>query len=80
MDAGQQVEVMTQLFDAGLDLLAIYHSHPSGGPMPSEADLRQHNYPEAFCLVAALADGKWSLRAFRLQSAGWAEEPVSLRE
>src|SRR5438876_9285072 len=32
---------------AGLDLVAIYHSHPTSAPVPSQRDLAENAYPGA---------------------------------
>ena len=48
----------------GLELLAIYHSHPSSPPIPSQQDLAQNTYGEGIPWVI-LGEGKilaWSLR------------------
>ena len=48
----------------GLELLAIYHSHPSSPPTPSPQDLAQNTYGDAIPWII-LGKGKvlaWSLR------------------
>ncbi|MCU0506913.1 MAG: M67 family metallopeptidase [Anaerolineae bacterium] len=58
---------MIEWEDEGLELLAIYHSHPHGPPAPSETDIAQATYPDAVYVIVSLADRSHpQLRAFRL--------------
>lgn len=54
MDPRQQVETLLAIEDAGLELLAIFHSHPQGSAEPSSMDMARANYPEALQLIIAL--------------------------
>ena len=52
--------------EAGLELVAIYHSHPRGPAFPSETDVERAAYPDAFYLICDLADPAHpTLHAFR---------------
>jgi len=52
--------------EAGLELVAIYHSHPHGPAFPSETDVERAAYPDAFYLICDLADPiRPALHAFR---------------
>lgn len=52
--------------EAGLELVAIYHSHPHGPATPSEIDVERAAYPDAFYLICDLADpDRPVLRVFR---------------
>ena len=42
--------------EAGLELVAIYHSHPRGPAFPSETDVKAAAYPDAVYLICSLAD------------------------
>jgi proteasome lid subunit RPN8/RPN11 len=58
---------MVEWEDAGLELLAIYHSHPQGPEGPSETDVAQATYPNAAYIIVSLAErGRPVVRAFRL--------------
>ena len=41
---------------AGHELIAIYHSHPHGDPIPSATDLAEASWPEAAYLIVGLRD------------------------
>lgn len=47
---------MIDFEDAGLDLAAIYHSHPAGPETPSPTDIARAAYPGAVHLICSLAD------------------------
>lgn len=59
--------------EAGLELVAIYHSHPQGPAFPSETDLqRAAYYPDAIYLICSLADREHPvLQAFRYSDRGF---------
>ncbi len=53
--------------DAGLELVAIYHSHPAGPEVPSEADIARAAYPDAVYLIVSLVEPTHPvLRGFRI--------------
>jgi proteasome lid subunit RPN8/RPN11 len=49
-----------------LELVGVYHSHPSGHPIPSERDIREAYYPEAAQLIVGLAGAEPKLAAWRI--------------
>ncbi len=58
---------MIDFEDAGLELLAIYHSHPRGPATPSETDVARAFYPEAIYLICDFAGPDLPvLRGFRI--------------
>ena len=40
----------------GLDMLAVYHSHPTSHAVPSRTDLERHRMEEVMCMIVSLAD------------------------
>lgn len=67
MDARQQVLAMLDLEARGLELAAIYHSHPHGPPRPSATDVAEAYYPEAmYMILSSGREGAWEARAFRI--------------
>jgi proteasome lid subunit RPN8/RPN11 len=61
----------------GLELLAIYHSHPNGPDHPSETDVAEAYYPDTIALIWSARGGVWSGKAFLLQSGQ--AHPVAVR-
>jgi proteasome lid subunit RPN8/RPN11 len=56
-----------------LDLVGIYHSHPSGPEMPSVTDVAEAYYPEAIYLIWSGANGEWTCRGFTIKAGIVAE-------
>jgi proteasome lid subunit RPN8/RPN11 len=65
MHPEEQLLGLIQLEENGLDLLAIYHSHPHGTANPSPTDLDSHLYPEAAAVILAW-EGIWIIKAFEI--------------
>jgi proteasome lid subunit RPN8/RPN11 len=61
---------------AGLDLAAIFHSHPNGPAEPSATDVAQAYYPEAAYLILSPAAAGWQGRAFTIADGRVTEMPV----
>jgi proteasome lid subunit RPN8/RPN11 len=84
MDPPTQLEIMLSLERRGLDLVAIYHSHPPGsmtGPSPS--DIAQATYPGVVYLIIVPApDGEdITMRGFLLErGSAPIEVPITVAE
>lgn len=54
----------------GLELLAVYHSHPAAPPVPSRTDLERNVYgPEVIDLIIGLEGPEPVVRGWRLSGA-----------
>ncbi len=59
--------IIMDIEEQGHEIWGIYHSHPASPAYPSETDLKQSYYPDAYYLIASFADVKKPvLRAFRI--------------
>ena len=80
MEPLQQIKALLAIEAEGLELLAIYHSHPDGPARPSATDVANAYYPDAVQLIISLADRRQpSLRAFTIidgavAEVGWEED------
>jgi len=79
LEPEQQYRIFKDIEDRGLELVAIYHSHPSSPPTPSDKDIKQAYYPEASYLVVSLTDPlEPQVRAFRITEDGAVEEDMAV--
>lgn len=74
MDPRAQLAAFQAIEAAGLELLAIFHSHPRGPRAPSATDLAEFAYPGVLSLIlfpdpAGGLSGRWSARAFHIRAA-----------
>jgi proteasome lid subunit RPN8/RPN11 len=54
-----------------LDLVGIYHSHPHGPDTPSDTDMHEAYYPDAFYLIWSRRTGDWACRGYRIHQNGY---------
>ena len=76
------VRIVFAIEDAGQDLVAIFHSHTRSPAVPSATDRRAAQYPDAYYVLATLADPDAgpadALRAWRIRSGESAEVPLRI--
>ena len=68
LDHKQQAEAMMDFHKRGLDLIAIYHSHPKDPPVPSQTDIHNATYPKAAYLIVSLQNNHADLAAWQIQA------------
>lgn len=74
MDGAQQLAAFRALDEQGLELLAVFHSHPRGPAEPSQTDVEQFAYPGVAALILSPDEtGEWRVRAFRLDGGSVVE-------
>lgn len=69
MDPSEQLQALMRLDECGLDLLAIYHSHPGGPNHPSETDVAEFSYPGVITLICTFTDQVWKVQAFQIMNS-----------
>lgn len=67
IDGAEQYRIQMQIYDAGLDLGAIYHSHTRTEPSPSQTDINLAFYPDAVYLIVGLAGAEPEMRGFTIR-------------
>jgi [CysO sulfur-carrier protein]-S-L-cysteine hydrolase len=81
-DARGMIAAFRHMREHKLELLAIYHSHPSSEPVPSKRDVERNTYGEtAVHLIVGLAGSEHVVRAWWVTETGYREaewDPVSL--
>ena len=57
----------------GLEMLAVYHSHPTSRPVPSRTDLERHGMDNVVCMIVSLATTPPEVRAWWLMETEYRE-------
>ena len=79
IDANDLFRVTRELDAGGRDIVAIYHSHPTGPARPSETDIELAFWPDAWYLICSLDDPTTpDLRAFRILDGAVGEAHIEL--
>lgn len=80
MDPVEQLKVMKELRNIGLEMAGIYHSHVASEAYPSARDIELAFYPEArYCIVTLKDKDSPRMRAFRIKEGKITEEEVSIK-
>lgn len=67
MQPEEQAAAMQSMKDKGEAVYAIYHSHPSSPPVPSEKDLQEAGQHDAYYLIISLSTkGVLEMAAYQL--------------
>ena len=76
MDPQEQLNALLWMESQGLDLIAVFHSHPNGPSEPSLTDIADSFDPG----VAAIIWAPSSLRAFRIENGVFTEITLASQE
>lgn len=60
--------ILNRLEQQSLELVGVYHSHPTGHPIPSERDIREAHYPDAAQVIVGLAKSAPEIAAWRIDA------------
>jgi proteasome lid subunit RPN8/RPN11 len=63
----------------GMELMAMFHSHPNGPEHPSLTDLKEFFYPGIESMIVSPQGENWRLKSFRIEQAGYVEIPYQIR-
>ena len=78
-DPLQLLRLTMDLDDRGETLWGIYHSHPRSPARPSDTDIEGANYPDAYYLIASLADADHPvLRCFQIREGAVREVALDI--
>jgi proteasome lid subunit RPN8/RPN11 len=70
IDSSDLFRIQMAIDDAGLDLGAIYHSHPRSEPVPSQTDINLAFYPDAEYIIVGLKGAEPDVRSFTITREG----------
>lgn len=79
MAGREQVEALLAIEAAGLELLAIYHSHPAGKAQPSSVDIAAQEYDVAQVIVSLQDRLQPVTRGYRLAGGEIQEIPIRVQ-
>lgn len=80
MDPMEQFDAMRRARDAGLKILAVYHTHPATPARPSEEDIKLAYDPGIIYVIASLATATRGIKAFRIVGGQAREEKLIIVE
>ncbi len=64
----------------GLEMLAVYHSHPTSRAVPSRTDLERHGMDNVMCLIVSPPATPPEVRAWWLTETGYREAEWKIDE
>ena len=79
MDPKAQLRALQQLEAEGMELLAIFHSHPKGPSVPSATDIEESAYP-VVNIIWSKAGRRWQARGFWIDAGQAVEVPLTVLE
>lgn len=77
-DPAEQFSVVRKARNAGLEILANYHSHPKSPARPSEEDIRIAYDPGILYFIISLSDKTPQIKAFKIQQSKVEEETIQI--
>ncbi len=79
IEPAEQFRAFKAMRAEGLELMAIYHSHPTSPAYPSQTDVRLAYYAEAAYLIASLQNvGAPVIKGFRILDGKITEERLEV--
>ncbi len=78
LDPQDQFRIMSEMDEAGEELVGIYHSHTASPAYPSQTDINLAAYPDAIYLIVSLAEGEEPLRGFNIVDGQVSEAELSI--
>ena len=78
MNPVELFEALTYLEQNQLELMGVYHSHPTGPATPSQTDLNEFYYPDTKMLIWSFENKLWQLKAFIIENHHFQEININL--
>ncbi len=78
-DARDMLRAFRDMRATELELLGVYHSHPTSRPVPSQRDIEQNTYGETVIhLIVGFADATPTVQAWWLGEASYREAEYAI--
>jgi proteasome lid subunit RPN8/RPN11 len=78
LDPQGQLDAMLSMEEQGLDMMAIYHSHPVGPSYPSITDIEEAAYPDTLHLIWHPHQSNWYCRGYLIHSGVYEEVKLKI--
>mgnify|MGYP001599766646 CR=1 FL=1 len=79
MEPKEQLKIMKEIRNSGLEMTGIYHSHVASEAYPSSHDVELAFYPEASYVIISLKDkNNPRIRSFKIVDGRITEEEVKI--
>ncbi len=75
MEPVEQLKAFEQIESAGMEILAIFHSHPQGPAVPSPTDIAESFY-NFIQIIWSQSKGEWQAHAFWIEAGHAVEVPL----
>ena len=75
----EQLAAFEQIERDGLELLAIYHSHPKGPIHPSPTDIAEAYYP-VVCVIWSPTGNDWQVLAYWIENGSFKSVTLDISE
>jgi proteasome lid subunit RPN8/RPN11 len=79
MDPKAQLRAIEQIESEGLEIVAIFHSHPKGPSVPSPTDIAEASY-RVVNIIWSKAGRRWQARSFWIEDGHATEVPLAIIE
>lgn len=79
MDSKEQFEVMKDMRDNNLSMLAIFHSHPSSAAYPSAKDVSLAFYEDCIYIIVSLMEKEPVVKAFSIKEGNIEEITLAVK-
>ena len=76
LEPKEQFSVVKDLRSKGIEMLAIYHSHPETPARPSEEDIRLALTPNVSYVIVSLAGATPEVKSYRIEGGEVTTEPI----
>lgn len=80
MDPKELIKAFYEFEAQDMELVATFHSHPAGPSIPSETDLSEYAYSEAFMLIWAYEAANWDLKGFTIYGSHFEEINIFIED
>jgi proteasome lid subunit RPN8/RPN11 len=78
MEPKAQLRAFEQIESEGLEVVAIFHSHPKGPTVPSPTDIREAQYLVVH-IIWSRVGRRWQARGFWIENGHAAEVPLNVQ-